>query len=301
MAILGRGRAHGACSLLHAAGTGYGASMSLDLPLAIRLLDKPSKRQLDDGDQILSFVVQSWQKAGHELPIPEEDINWAVQSMIPIAQGLKSSSALCVAAVRALCDATETDLELADIVSIAVDAQLESGITLTGSVDDTWACATPGWKLIDANQPDVRQGILLEGSGPKQDDWDVLIVSRGPREKRPALEDFIPHQHHFIQALNALQEENELVALTMNGRGVIGATGDVKGRIMTNDALVNSARAAGITGSGTAIVIVVPKLLQGILDRLKQWYKSKYPEVELIETNFLNPQNEDKEDETPSS
>ena len=44
MAILGRGRAHGACSLLHAAGTGYGASMSLDLPLAIRLLDKPSKR-----------------------------------------------------------------------------------------------------------------------------------------------------------------------------------------------------------------------------------------------------------------
>ena len=87
----------------------------------------------------------------------------------------------------------------------------------------------------------------------------------------------------------------------MNGRGVIGATGDIKGRIMTNDALVNSARAAGITGSGTAIVIVVPKLLQGVLERLKNWYESKYPGVELIETNFLNPQNEHKEDETPSS
>jgi hypothetical protein len=87
----------------------------------------------------------------------------------------------------------------------------------------------------------------------------------------------------------------------MNGRGVIGATGDVKGRIMTNDALVNSARAAGITGSGTAIVIVVPKSLRGIMDRLKQWYEGKYPGVELIETNFLNPQNEDNEDETPSS
>ena len=172
---------------------------------------------------------------------------------------------------------------------------------MTGSVDDTWACATPGWKLIDANQPDVREGILLEGDGPKEEDWDVLIVSRGPREKRPSLEDFIPHQQHFIQALNALQEENELVALTMNGRGVIGATGDVKGRIMTNDALVNSARAAGITGSGTAIVIVVPKLLQGIMDRLKQWYESKYPEVELIETNFLNPDKEDSAAETPSS
>lgn len=246
-------------------------------------------------------VVQSWKKAGHEVPIPEEDIHWAVQSKIPIAQGLKSSSALCVAAVRALCDATGIELDLPDIVSIAVDAQLDSGITLTGSVDDTWACATPGWKLIDANQPNVREGILLEGDGPKEEDWDVLIVSRGPREKRPSLEDFIPHQQHFIQALNALQEENELVALTMNGRGVIGATGDVKGRIMTNDALVNSARAAGITGSGTAIVIVVPKLLQGIMDRLKQWYESKYPGVELIETNFLNPHKEDSADETPSS
>jgi hypothetical protein len=34
---------------------------------------------------------------------------------------------------------------------------------------------------------------------------------------------------------------------------------------------------------------------------LKQWYEGKYPGVELIETNFLNPQNEDNEDETPSS
>jgi len=42
-------------------------------------------------------------------------------------------------------------------------------------------------------------------------------------------------------------------------------------------------------------------LLQGIMDRLKQWYESKYPEVELIETNFLNPDKEDSAAETPSS
>ena len=32
MAVIGTGQAHGACSLLHAAGTGYGASIALDLP-----------------------------------------------------------------------------------------------------------------------------------------------------------------------------------------------------------------------------------------------------------------------------
>ena len=43
MGILGTGKANGACSLLHAAGLGYGASLALDLPLAVRLLDTPWK------------------------------------------------------------------------------------------------------------------------------------------------------------------------------------------------------------------------------------------------------------------
>ena len=46
MAVLGKGQAHGACSLLHAAALGYGAAMALDLPVTVRLLDKPSKREL---------------------------------------------------------------------------------------------------------------------------------------------------------------------------------------------------------------------------------------------------------------
>ena len=43
MAVIGTGQAHGACSLLHAAGTGYGASLSLDLPVIVKALDKPSQ------------------------------------------------------------------------------------------------------------------------------------------------------------------------------------------------------------------------------------------------------------------
>jgi shikimate kinase len=40
MAVLGVGTANGSCSLLHAAGLGYGASLALDLPVKVRLLDK---------------------------------------------------------------------------------------------------------------------------------------------------------------------------------------------------------------------------------------------------------------------
>lgn len=296
MAVLGQGSAHGACSLLHAAGTGYGASMALDLPILVRVLDKKSKREVHDNDGLLPHVVDAWTDAGHVLPIERESLHWAVHSKIPAQEGLKSSSALCVAATRALCDSTDTTLELHEIVAIAVDAQLRAGITLTGSIDDTWACAAGGWKLINANEPDVAQGLLLEGDGPAKDDWMVLLISRGPREARPSLEDFIPHQQQFIQALNAIQDGNELVALTLNGRGVIGATKDHKARILANDALVNGARAAGLSGSGTAIVIVIPIQLEGVIQRLKTWYESKHPEFTIIETRFKNPENSDSEE-----
>ena len=52
MAVIGTGKAHGACSLLHAAGTGYGAAIALDLPVMVKALDKPSKRQLNDADAV---------------------------------------------------------------------------------------------------------------------------------------------------------------------------------------------------------------------------------------------------------
>ena len=296
MAVLGQGSAHGACSLLHAAGTGYGASIALDLPILVRVLDRKSKREVHDNDGLLPHIVAAWMAAGHELPIEQESLHWAVQSKIPAREGLKSSSAICVAAVRALCDSTDTALELHELVAIAVDAQLRAEITLTGSIDDTWACATGGWKLINANEADVAQGVLLEGDGPAREDWMVLLVSRGPRETRPALEDFVPHQQQFIQALNAIQDGNELVALTLNGRGVIGATKDHRARILANDALVNGARAAGVSGSGTAIVIVIPIQLEGVIKRIKSWYEQKHPEFNIIETRFKNPENSESEE-----
>lgn len=296
MAVLGQGTAHGACSLLHAAGTGYGASMALDLPILVRVLNKKSKREVHDNDGLLPHIVAAWVAAGHALPVEKDNLHWAVQSKIPAREGLKSSSALCVAAVRALCDSTDTTLELDELVAIAVDAQLRAEITLTGSIDDTWACATGGWKLINANEPDVAQGVLLEGNGPAKEDWMVLLISRGPRDVRPSLEDFLPHQQHFVQALNAIQDGNELVALTLNGRGVIGATKDHRARILANDALVNGARSAGLSGSGTALVIVIPIQLEGVIQRLKMWYENKHPEFTIIETRFKNPENSESEE-----
>ena len=285
MAVLGTGNANGGCSLLHAAGLGYGASLALDLPVKVRLLDKEAKRSLEDPDGLLDAVLESWKNAG--LTIPEGDLFWSVNSKVPPRQGLKSSAAVSVAAIRALCSATEIELENADIVDLSAAAQLSSGVSLTGSYDDSWAAVDGGWKLINSNAEDARSGLLLESIGPAADDWTVLLVLRGDRIERPELEDFSGHQQSFSQALTALQDGKDLVALTLNGRGVVGALNDTDGRRMTNDAFVSGARAAGISGSGPAIVIFAPANNNPIIERLIRWYE-KFDGVEIIKTSVIN-------------
>ena len=57
---------------------------------------------------------------------------------------------------------------------------------------------------------------------------------------------------------------------------------------MANDSFMNSARAAGISGSGPALVIVVPSQQTPTLERIKSLYSMRYPDTEVIETRFLS-------------
>ncbi len=294
MAVLGSGKANGGCSLLHAAGLGYGASIGLDIPIAVRLLDKPSKRGSDDPDGLLPAILDAWVEAGFELPneLEKDDLHWAVMSKIPPRQGLKSSAATAIAALKALSEATGMDVDDEMLVAMAAQAQISSGISLTGSIDDAWACLKPGWKLIDPQADSIAEGVLFEGKGPSNDDWLVMVVCRGERSHRPQLEDFPPHGAAFQKALTALQEENELVALTWNGRAIVAVMNDVQGRKITNDAMLNGARAAGMSGSGNAIIVLAPKVSKPSCDRLRALFENNKDIVKVIETSFMTAEDE---------
>ena len=289
MAVIGTGQAHGACSLLHAAGTGYGASISLDLPVIVKALDRPSKRELNDSDNLLSAVVDIWVE--NELPLPDglekNDIHWAIASKIPQRRGLKSSAAISVAAIKALCEATQTSLDDADIVSLSSQAQIASGVSITGSIDDSWACLTKGWKLIDANAEDIASGVIMEGPGLNPDDWVVLIAAREPRNSRPQIEDFAPMFNEFEKALITLQQGELLNCLTINGRAMCSVTNDIQGRKIANDAFISGARSSGLSGSGPAVVIVVPSIVRSSADRIKSTLQRLMPADKIIETKFL--------------
>ena len=188
MAVLGRGEGHGGISILHALGAGYGAAVSISLSTRVQLRDSPVKKEPKDTHGLIPAVVETWTEAGQPLPDSEE-MHWAVRSDLPIGRGLKSSAALAVACIRALCDATETTLENHQIVDIAADAQLACGCSFTGSVDDAWSAVEPGWKVVDPNVP-AAEGVLMEArlKIPKTGQFSFWIEA--PESLNPILTNF---------------------------------------------------------------------------------------------------------------
>jgi shikimate kinase len=196
---------------------------------------------------------------------------------------LKSSAALSVACIRALCDATETELENYQIVDIAADAQLACACSFTGSVDDSWSAVEPGWKVVDPNVP-AAEGVLMEGQIEESQDWTILILDRGPRIIEPEPERFQMHASQFQQAITAVEQEKIFNAMIQNGRAVAAALGDAPGRKACGDMSILGCRVSTISGSGPAIVLILPVAQQSSIRRVKQTIEPR--DWELIETTF---------------
>lgn len=282
MAVLGRGEGHGGVSILHALGAGYGAAASITLSTRVQLRDSPVKKEPEDPHGLLPAVVETWSSAG--LPMPEsEELHWAIRSDLPIGRGLKSSAALSVACIRALCDATETELENHQIVDLSSSAQLACGCSLTGSVDDSWAAVEPGWKVVDPSIP-AADGVLMQGEIEGSEKWTILILNRGPRELQPDPERFQAAAGQFQQAISAVEQEQIFNAMIHNGRAVASALGDTPGRKTCNDMGILGCRVSTISGSGPSIVLILPTSQESSIRRVYQTIERRGWEV--LETAF---------------
>ena len=62
---------------------------------------------------------------------------------------------------------------------------------------------------------------------------------------------------------------------------------DVQGRKITNDAMLNGARAAGMSGSGNAIIVLAPRFSKPSCDRLRALFENNKDIVKVIETSFM--------------
>ena len=120
MKVLAEANANAAISILHALGLGKGCSIGINLKTTVRLVSEPQKVE-GDFHNLLQTIEDIWGENGYPLP---EKFGWQIFSEIPIGQGLKSSSAISCAAIKALNLATWAGLTDSQIVDIAVSCLL---------------------------------------------------------------------------------------------------------------------------------------------------------------------------------
>lgn len=255
----GSGLAHGALSVLNAIPTGIGGAVSIDLFTEARV--EVYRREVYEG---YSRVM------GEEIPIEvgilrsiatvasgklgyTPGISAVVESNIPPAKGLKSSSALVVSILKAVLSSHRVRASFRDLATMGVRASTMAGLTITGALDDHMAALGRGLYLTD------NEGLrLLLKSRALRAGVVLRIPERSNPIKGVGREGFQALRPRYMEAVREALSGRWLRAMTINGTLTAIAVGEDLGPIL--EALKTpGVLAAGITGKGPAMFALTRK------------------------------------------
>jgi len=150
MTGIGHAWALGAGTIINAIATWKGAAFGIDLHTSaeVRLndTDKISGTIKEGGDpelieRCVRLVFERFDHTG--------GADVVTTSEVPIASGLKSSSAAANATILATLDALGESMEPLDAARLGVQAALDAGVTITGAFDDAAASMLGGVVITD--------------------------------------------------------------------------------------------------------------------------------------------------------
>ena len=176
--MAGRAVAPAAGTVLNALANGYGSAFAIDAHTEATV-------ELDDGGEVTGEIagapdadtrlVERCVEAVVEGFGDGEGGHVRTESEVPMASGLKSSSAAANATVLAALDALGAAEEMTreDACRLGVEAARDAGVTVTGAFDDASASMLGGVTVTD-NTEDA----LLRRDEPE---WDVLVYTPDER------------------------------------------------------------------------------------------------------------------------
>ncbi|KZN23729.1 shikimate kinase [Haladaptatus sp. R4] len=168
----GRAKAPAAGTILNALATGVGSAFAIDTETTATV-------ELDDSGEIRGEIAENPDADARliercvELVLETEDSEFGAtvrtESDIPMAAGLKSSSAAANATVLATLSALDVEMRREDACRIGVQAARDVGVTVTGAFDDASASMLGGVTVTDNAEDELLARDEV--------DWDVLVWS----------------------------------------------------------------------------------------------------------------------------
>ncbi|MCW4047317.1 MAG: shikimate kinase [Candidatus Bathyarchaeota archaeon] len=249
--------AHGAATIINAIALGKGAAFGVDLwtKAEVRLTNEPQvitgEITSDPAESTLLIeksVSRVLQHFGVENRFGAKVKTW---SNIPVARGLKSSSAAANAIALATVAALGEALDDLKVVKLGVAAACDAGVTVTGAFDDACASYFGGAVVTD----NLKRKLLKRVTLPE----DLTVLFHVPHSKAYTADSDVNRLQTFKPLVKIAYREaragNFWAALTLNGLIYSSALGYDPSPSL--DALSTGAVAAGLCGKGPAVTAVV--------------------------------------------
>jgi shikimate kinase len=268
--------AYGAGTIINAIATWKGAAFGINLKTEAEVRFTDEKK------------IQGYMEEGGDTSLIERCVeltllrfgstsgaNVSTKSQIPIASGLKSSSAAANAAVLAALDALGEKLEPIEAVKIGVQAALDAGVTITGAFDDACASMLGGFVITDNKKMELIRR--------EERNSDVLILA--PEKKVFSSATSVMRSRLIGRWVELAYEEaiagNFEKAMTLNGFLYCAALGFSTEPMMA--ALEAGIEGVSLSGTGPAYTALgSPELL----DRLEPVWRRMGGKV--IRTEVIN-------------
>ena len=248
----------GAATIINAIATGKGAAIGVDLrtKARVKLTNEPGiiestimSDPTEDPVLIEKTVRKVLKYFNLERKFGAKVETW---SNIPIARGMKSSSAAGNAIALATVAALKKHLDDVTIVRLSVDGAIDAKVTITGAFDD--ACASYFGGVVFTDNLKRRVVKRLEIAG------DLAVLFYVPAKKTYTVSSDVGRMKGVASlvkiAYKEALKENYWAALTLNGLIYSSALGYDSS--IATDALIAGALAAGLSGTGPAVTAIVP-------------------------------------------
>ena len=249
----GFGSSGGAASVLNAIPCGIGSTLGIALRTEAEIVPSGSVEVVLEGrpgmDDLLArtCVARTAEAVGR----PLDGYRLTVRTEIPPSMGLKSSSSVCNAVVAATLDLLGESMAPLDAIRLGVGCARECGVTITGAFDDACGCGLGGLVVTD----NARDELILRKEVPRMD-VVVCVPDRSiPKSKVPVSR--YKDLEAEYRALASSIEDDYLGVLTRNGARVASLAG--VDDAITRKALSEGALAAGVSGTGPAVVVIAER------------------------------------------
>ena len=250
---------HGAATIINAIATGKGAAVGVDLwtKATVTLTDEPGTVEakiLSDSSEDPVLAQKTVENVLKYFGLEKEfGAKVETRSNIPVARGLKSSSAAANAIALATTAALEHSLEDVAVVKLGVDGAIEAKVTITGAFDDACASYFGGVVITDNLEGRIVKRFELAEAPP--------VLFYVPAKKTYTADSNVKRMKTLAPVVKIAYREalngNYWAALTLNGLICSSTLGYDSSPAI--DALNSGGLAAGLSGAGPAVTAIVPK------------------------------------------